>query len=254
MMSGAVMEARSRRLELQRGNSVGRAVFLSKRQACRGVLPNEDLPDQKCRWLWCRRCWSRQDSAHGHSRTQRLLSWTVFAVALAASEARCEEPAWCVHILQYWQNVFKRWCGVISCITIAFFTIVCQHEHDIVIQVTYVTALFPYVVLLILLVRGVTLNGSLQGIMYYITPRWQQLASAQVTTKIPLRRFCRTMLCKRGLYRHAASVCLSVKTSNCIFNFFTVGQPNHSSFSLPKSWQHSDGEPLTGPSNGGGVG
>ena len=41
------MEARSRRLGLQHGNSVGRAVFLSKGQACRGVLPNEDLPDQK---------------------------------------------------------------------------------------------------------------------------------------------------------------------------------------------------------------
>jgi len=47
-------------------------------------------------------------------------------------------------------------------------------------KVTYVTALFPYVVLLTLLVRGVTLPGSLEGILYYITPRWQQLASAQV--------------------------------------------------------------------------
>ena len=41
------MEARSRPLGLQRGNSVGPTVFLSKGQACRGVLPNEDLPDQK---------------------------------------------------------------------------------------------------------------------------------------------------------------------------------------------------------------
>ena len=39
MMSGAVMEERFRRLGLQRGNSVGRAVFLSKGQACRGILP-----------------------------------------------------------------------------------------------------------------------------------------------------------------------------------------------------------------------
>jgi len=38
---------------LQRGNSVGRAVFLSKGQACRGVLPNEDLSDQKRLRLEC---------------------------------------------------------------------------------------------------------------------------------------------------------------------------------------------------------
>jgi len=48
------------------------------------------------------------------------------------------------------------------------------------VQVTYVTALFPYVVLLILLVRGVTLTGSADGILYYITPRWHELTSAQV--------------------------------------------------------------------------
>jgi len=42
-MIGDVVEVRSRRLGLQRGNSVGRAVFLSKGQACCGVLPNEDL-------------------------------------------------------------------------------------------------------------------------------------------------------------------------------------------------------------------
>jgi len=70
MISGAVMEACSRRLGLQRGNSVSRAVFLLKGQACRGVLPHEDLPDQKCRQLGYRRCWSRQDSTHGHSQSR----------------------------------------------------------------------------------------------------------------------------------------------------------------------------------------
>jgi len=33
--------------KLQRRNSVDRVVFLSKGQACRGVLPNEDLPDNR---------------------------------------------------------------------------------------------------------------------------------------------------------------------------------------------------------------
>jgi len=56
MISGAVMEARSRRQGLQLGNFVGQAVFLSKGQACRGILPNKDLPDQKCRRLVGRLC------------------------------------------------------------------------------------------------------------------------------------------------------------------------------------------------------
>ena len=43
--------------------------------SCHGILPNEDVPDQKCRRLGCRRCWSRQDGAHGHNQTQRLLFW-----------------------------------------------------------------------------------------------------------------------------------------------------------------------------------
>ena len=47
MVIGAVVEARSRRLGLQHGNCVSRAVFSSKGQACCDVLPNEDLPDEE---------------------------------------------------------------------------------------------------------------------------------------------------------------------------------------------------------------
>jgi len=100
MMIGDVMEAHSRWLGLQCGNSVSQGVFLSKGQACHGILPNEDLPDQKCRRLGCKRCWSRQNSAHGHSQMHRLLSWTVFAVALGANEVCRKELAWCVPIPQ----------------------------------------------------------------------------------------------------------------------------------------------------------
>jgi len=49
-------------------NSVGRAVFLSKGQACRGVLLNEDLPATGLQTLLK---YGRQNCAHGHSQTQR---------------------------------------------------------------------------------------------------------------------------------------------------------------------------------------
>uniref|UniRef100_A0A1I8J525 Transporter n=1 Tax=Macrostomum lignano TaxID=282301 RepID=A0A1I8J525_9PLAT len=46
-------------------------------------------------------------------------------------------------------------------------------------KVVYVTALGPYVFLLILFIRGLFLPGGRAGIMYYLTPDWSSLATAQ---------------------------------------------------------------------------
>ena len=47
-------------------------------------------------------------------------------------------------------------------------------------QVVYFTATFPYVVLVILLIRGVTLDGYYDGVLFFITPEWSRLAEPQV--------------------------------------------------------------------------
>ena len=47
-------------------------------------------------------------------------------------------------------------------------------------KVAYFTALFPYVVLVTLLVRGVTLPGAAEGIWYFIRPEWSKLLQVSV--------------------------------------------------------------------------
>lgn len=48
------------------------------------------------------------------------------------------------------------------------------------ISVVWFTALFPYVVLFALLIRGITLPGSYNGIMYYLSPNFDAIYKAEV--------------------------------------------------------------------------
>ena len=48
------------------------------------------------------------------------------------------------------------------------------------IQVVYFTATFPYLMLIILLIRGAMLPGARAGVDFYIKPKWETLKSAKV--------------------------------------------------------------------------
>ncbi|KAL3861991.1 hypothetical protein ACJMK2_007997 [Sinanodonta woodiana] len=47
-------------------------------------------------------------------------------------------------------------------------------------KVVYVSATFPYIILLILLIRGALLDGAIDGVIYFIVPKWEQLLNLKV--------------------------------------------------------------------------
>ena len=47
-------------------------------------------------------------------------------------------------------------------------------------QVVYFTATFPYLVLFILLIRGATLEGAGEGVIFYLKPDFSKLKNPQV--------------------------------------------------------------------------
>lgn len=47
-------------------------------------------------------------------------------------------------------------------------------------KAAYFLAVFPYIVLIILLVRSATLEGAVDGMLYFITPEWDKIWEAKL--------------------------------------------------------------------------
>lgn len=48
-------------------------------------------------------------------------------------------------------------------------------------KASYFLALFPYVVMIALLIRAVTLDGAVDGIIYFLKPNWNELLNPKVS-------------------------------------------------------------------------
>lgn len=66
----------------------------------------------------------------------------------------------------------------------------CSNIYMLLFQVAYFTATFPYLMLTVLVIRGVSLDGAAEGILYFIVPEWSKLASPDVGSLFRIILFC----------------------------------------------------------------
>lgn len=56
-------------------------------------------------------------------------------------------------------------------------------------KVVYVTAIFPYLMIFVMLVRGVTLEGASIGLKYFLIPKWENLLDPSVWANAAIQNF-----------------------------------------------------------------
>lgn len=91
-----------------------------------------------------------------------------------------------------------RWQLVVSllgCWVIVFFVIMKGPQSTG--KAAYFTAIFPYLVLFILLIRGVTLEGWKKGIYFYLVPDWEKLTEVKVWGEAAVQ-VCFSLACGWG--------------------------------------------------------
>ncbi|XP_059819520.1 sodium-dependent proline transporter [Hypanus sabinus] len=96
-------------------------------------------------------------------------------------------------------------------------------------KIVYITATFPYVVLIVLIIRGATLQGSLRGVQFYLSTNWKRLGSAQVWNDAASQIFYSLGIGFGGLLSMASynkfdnnvvRDTLVIVTGNCVTSFF----------------------------------
>lgn len=68
----------------------------------------------------------------------------------------------------------------------------------------YFTALFPYVMLTILLIRGASLPGAMEGVKFYLMPDINRLADPRVWSDAATQIFYSLSACTGGLIAMAS--------------------------------------------------
>lgn len=91
----------------------------------------------------------------------------------------------------------------------------------------YFTATFPYVVITILLIRGLTLDGAADGIIFYLKPDFSRLGDIQVWIDAGTQIFfsyavALGALTALGSYNKIDNNCHRQVSSCCYYNIVSI--------------------------------
>ncbi|XP_069117798.1 sodium- and chloride-dependent GABA transporter 1-like [Argopecten irradians] len=115
-----------------------------------------------------------------HNMTSRNMS-----DALSSSAKTATEEFWEYKVLQLSENIENlggiRWELLLCNAAVSTVVFLCVFRGiKMSGKIMYVAASIPYVLLTILLVKGLTLEGAGKGLRYYFIPRWEELSKLSV--------------------------------------------------------------------------
>ncbi|XP_052063515.1 sodium- and chloride-dependent glycine transporter 2-like isoform X2 [Mytilus californianus] len=118
-----------------------------------------------------------------------FLNQTILEEKLTASE-----EFWRYNVLRISSgidNMGHLHLGLLICLSIAWLlTFICVcNGIKVSGKVVYVTVTFPYIILLVLLIRAVMLPGASEGLKFYLIPKWDKLLSTQLWGEAALQIF-----------------------------------------------------------------
>ena len=87
--------------------------------------------------------------------------------------------------------------GLAGCLVLAWFIVFLALIKGVksLGKAVYFTAIFPYVILTVLLCFGLSLDGAVAGILYYVTPRLDRLTDVQVDKIVPFAKIVLNTSC-----------------------------------------------------------
>ncbi|XP_052076409.1 sodium- and chloride-dependent glycine transporter 2-like [Mytilus californianus] len=139
-------------------------------------------------WSHCNNEWNTEnclDSSRYNASISNVSKEGNWSMSKNLTKMTASEEYWKFNVLQITsgiEDVGSIRLELLACLFIAWVLVFLCLFNGIKSsgKIVYVTVTFPYIVLVIFLVRAVTLPGAIEGIKFFIIPKWHNLLSTKV--------------------------------------------------------------------------